>query len=68
MEQRRGCELSEATLGSLAGFSEHFRELFGDKRLYEGFVGTLQGILAAGTVIISRIARFSPLARGHATR
>lgn len=68
MRQRSLCELSEATLGSLASFSQHFRDLFRDKRLYEGFVGTLQGILAAGTLIISRVARFSPLARGHATR
>jgi hypothetical protein len=68
MENRTVCELSETTLGSLAEFSHTFRDLFEDKRLYQGFVGSLQGILAAGTLIISRIARFSPLASGHSPR
>lgn len=56
---RTGCELSEVTLGSLAELSQAFRELFNDRRLYQGFVGTLQGILAAGS-LQSCIARFSP--------
>ncbi len=68
MENRTVYELSETTLGSLAEFSHNFRDLFNDKRLYQGFLGTLQGILAAGTLVISRIARFSPLASRHSTR
>lgn len=44
-------------------FSRHlqpFRPLFGDRRLFEGFSTTLQGLLASGGLRLSQIARCAP--------
>ncbi len=48
LKQTGACELSETMLGILVEFSQHFRNLFGDKRCYQDFLGTFQGMLEAG--------------------
>lgn len=53
----------------LTTYDNNYRDLFGDQRLFDGFLGTLQGILGSQSLHISKIASSSSLLPGpHAER
>ncbi|CAA9247016.1 MAG: hypothetical protein AVDCRST_MAG93-1573 [uncultured Chloroflexia bacterium] len=53
----------------LTTYASNYRDLFGDQRLFDGFVGTLQGILGSQSLHLSKIANASSLLTGqHAER
>ena len=56
-------------LSKLTQFASAYRDLFRDKRLFDGFVGTLQGILGSQSLCVSKIANAGSLLPGrHAER
>ena len=59
----------QTDLSKLSVFASAYRDLFGDKRLFTSFVGTLQGILGSQSLCVSKIADSSSLLSGqHAER
>jgi hypothetical protein len=62
--------MNQTNLPKLQAFTEPYRPLFKDQRLYEGFQATLWGILASGSCCVNRIASASPLTgtTAHAER
>ena len=56
-------------LSKLTQFASAYRDLFRDKRLFDGFAGTLQGILGSQSLCVSKIANAGSLLPGrHAER
>lgn len=59
----------QTSTSKLATYASSYRDLFGDQRLFDGFVGTLQGILGSQSLHMSKIANASSLLAGrHAER
>lgn len=59
----------QTSTSKLTTYASSYRDLFGDQRLFDGFVGTLQGILGSQSLHISKIANASSLLTGrHAER
>ena len=59
----------QTDLSKLSLFASAYRDLFKDKRLFNGFVGTLQGILGSQSLCVNKIANASSLLPGqHAER
>ena len=49
----------QTKLSKLETFAAGYKDLFKDRRLFDGFVGTLQGIIGSGDLRVSRIAKSS---------
>lgn len=59
----------QTSTSKLTTYARSYRDLFGDQRLFDGFVGTLQGILGSQSLHMSKIANSSSLLAGpHAER
>jgi hypothetical protein len=59
----------QTSTSKLTTYASSYRDLFGDQRLFDGFVGTLQGILGSQSLHMSKIANSSSLLAGqHAER
>ena len=59
----------QTSTSKLTTYASSYRDLFGDRRLFDGFVGTLQGILGSQSLHMSKIANASSLLPGaHAER
>ena len=59
----------QTSTSKLTTYASSYRDLFGDQRLFDGFVGTLQGILGSQSLHLSKIANASSLLPGkHAER
>lgn len=59
----------QTSTSKLATYASNYRDLFGDQRLFDGFVGTLQGILGSQSLHMSKIANASSVLSGpHAER
>lgn len=59
----------QTSTSKLTTYASSYRDLFGDQRLFDGFLGTLQGILGSQSLQVSKIANSSSLLAGpHAER
>ena len=59
----------QTSTSKLTTYASSHRDLFGDQRLFDGFVGTLQGILGSQSLHLSKVANASSLLAGrHAER
>jgi hypothetical protein len=59
----------QTSTSKLTTYASSYRDLFKDQRLFDGFVGTLQGILGSQSLHVSKIASSSSLLSGqHAER
>ncbi len=53
-------ELAREQRTLLGEYLEHFGSLIGDRRTGRAFLGIVQGILGAESLVCARIAAFSP--------
>jgi hypothetical protein len=59
----------QTSSSKLTTYASSYRDLFGNQRLFDGFVGILQGILGSQSLHMSKIANSSSLLAGpHAER
>jgi hypothetical protein len=61
-------ELNEQARAGCEAYLEAYEALIGDRRTGETFRGVVEGIIASGSLLAARIARFSPSAGGGQAR